>query len=115
RLSLILATGLLFTFAGELRAQATEKALITHQSESIGIAPLIYGIDKGFYRREGVDLQFRILRSDLAVSAIVGSRGVDHLHGTGTASPAGTKGLAIRILSHYIKRVLHYLMVPPSI
>jgi len=49
RLSLILATGLLFTFAGELRAQAMEKALITHQSESIGIAPLIYGIDKGFY------------------------------------------------------------------
>jgi len=114
-LSLILATSLLFTFAGKLRAQAMEKALITHQSESIGIAPLIYGIDKGFYRREGVDLQFRILRSDLAVSAIVGSREVDYMYGAGTAFRAGAKGLPIRILSHDIKSVLHYLMVPPFI
>jgi len=114
-LSLILATSLLFTFAGKLRAQAMEKALITHQSESIGIAPLIYGIDKGFYRREGVDLQFRILRSDLAVSAIVGSREVDYMYGAGTAFRSGAKGLPIRILSHDIKSVLHYLMVPPSI
>jgi len=114
-LSLILATGLLFAFAVELRAQAMDKALITHQSESIGIAPLTYGIDKGFYRREGVDLQFRILRSDLAVSAIVGSREVDYMYGAGTAFRAAAKGLPIRILSHDIKSVLHYLMVPPSI
>jgi NitT/TauT family transport system substrate-binding protein len=114
-LSLILATGLLFAFAVELRAQAMDKALITHQSESIGIAPLTYGIDKGFYRREGVDLQFRILRSDLAVSAIVGSREVDYMYGAGTAFRAAAKGLPIRILSHDIKSVLHYLMVPASI
>ena len=92
-----------------------EKALITHQSESIGIAPLIYGIERGFYRREGVDLQFRILRSDLAVSAIVGSKEVDYMYGAGTAFRAGAKGLPIKILSHDIKSILHYLMVPPSI
>jgi NitT/TauT family transport system substrate-binding protein len=114
-LFLILATGLLFAFAVELRAQTMDKALITHQSESIGIAPLTYGIDKGFYRREGVDLQFRILRSDLAVSAIVGSREVDYMYGAGTAFRAAAKGLPIRILSHDIKSVLHYLMVPPTI
>ena len=101
--------------APELRAQGMEKALITHQSESIGIAPLIYGIERGFYRREGVDLQFRILRSDLAVSAIVGSKEVDYMYGAGTAFRAGAKGLPIKILSHDIKSVLHYLMVPPSI
>ena len=38
------------------------------------ITPLIYGIEKGFYRHEGVDLQFRILRGDLAISAMLGSR-----------------------------------------
>jgi NitT/TauT family transport system substrate-binding protein len=114
-LSLIFATGLLLVFAASLRAQSLDKALITHQSESIGIAPLIYGIERGFYRREGVDLQFRILRSDLAVSAIIGSREVDYMYGAGTAFRAGAKGLPIRILSHDIKSVLHYLMVPPSI
>jgi NitT/TauT family transport system substrate-binding protein len=114
-LSLALTAALFLSLVSELRAQGMEKALITHQSESIGIAPLIYGIEKGFYRREGVDLQFRILRSDLAVSAIVGSREVDYMYGAGTAFRAAAKGLPIRILSHDIKSVLHYLMVPPSI
>jgi NitT/TauT family transport system substrate-binding protein len=114
-LPLAFAVGLCLAPDAALRAQGTDKALITHQSESIGIAPLIYGIEKGFYRREGVDLQFRILRSDLAVSAIVGSREVDYMYGAGTAFRAGAKGLPIRILSHDIKSVLHYLMVPPAI
>jgi NitT/TauT family transport system substrate-binding protein len=114
-LSLVSAAGLLLAPVYELRGQGLDKALITHQSESIGIAPLIYGVEKGFYRKEGVDLQFRILRSDLAVSAIIGSREVDYMYGAGTAFRAGAKGLPIRILSHDIKSILHYLMVPPSI
>ena len=99
----------------ELGAQGLDKALITHTSESIGIAPLIYGIEKGFYRREGVDLQFRILRGDLAVSAMIGSREVDYMYGAGTAFRAAMRGLPIKILSHDIKSILHYLMVPPSV
>ena len=113
--SLALAAFLLLASASESKAQGVEKALITHQSESIGITPLIYGIEKGFYRKEGVDLQFRILRSDLAVSAIIGSREVDYMYGTGTAFRAAAKGLPLKILSHDIKSVLHYFMVQPSI
>jgi ABC-type nitrate/sulfonate/bicarbonate transport system substrate-binding protein len=64
-----LSTLLLLTlFSGLAIAQVLERAIITHSSESISITPLIYGIEKGFYRKEGVDLQFRILRGDLAVS-----------------------------------------------
>ena len=114
-LASVVAAGLFLAPLSEIRGQGMDKALITHQSESIGIAPLMYGVEKGFYRREGVDLQFRILRSDLAVSAIIGSREVDYMYGAGTAFRAGAKGLPIRILSHDIKSVLHYLMVPPSI
>ena len=114
-LASVVAAGLFLAPVSELRGQGIDKALITHQSESIGIAPLVYGVEKGFYRREGVDLQFRMLRSDLAVSAIIGSREVDYMYGAGTAFRAGAKGLPIRILSHDIKSVLHYLMVPPSI
>lgn len=46
-------------------AQEVEKVLITHSSESISITPLIYGIEKGFFRRQGIDLQFRVLRGFL--------------------------------------------------
>jgi ABC-type nitrate/sulfonate/bicarbonate transport system substrate-binding protein len=72
----------------DLPAQAPEKVLITHSSESISITPLIYGIDKGFYRREGIDLQFRVLRGELAVSSIIGGKDVDYMYGAGTAITA---------------------------
>ena len=66
--------------------KSLEKVLITHSSESISITPLIYGIEKGFYRREGIDLQFRVLRGELAVSSIIAGKDVDYMYGAGTAS-----------------------------
>jgi hypothetical protein len=53
--------------------QSADKAIIARTGESISLAPLLYGIDKGYYRKEGVDLEFRILRTELAGAAMVGS------------------------------------------
>ncbi|MBI2988711.1 MAG: ABC transporter substrate-binding protein [Deltaproteobacteria bacterium] len=96
-------------------AQGLERALITHSSESISITPLIYGIEKGFYRTEGVDLQFRILRGDLAIGAMVNSKEVDYIYGAGTAFLAAVRGASLKILSHDFKSVLFYLMAQPNI
>ena len=55
----------IFALAGwppAVLAQSADKAIIAHASESISLAPLLYGIEKGFYRKDGVDLEFRILR-----------------------------------------------------
>jgi len=71
--------------------QTPEKAIIAHTSESISLAPLLYGIEKGFYRREGVDLDFRILRTDLASAAMVGSREVDYKYSFLSDEPAQPK------------------------
>ena len=106
---------LFFAVSVESKAQGLEKALITHSSESISITPLIYGIEKGFYRKEGVDLQFRILRGDLAISAMLGSKEVDYIYGAGTAFLAAVRGAPVRILSHDFKSVLFYLMAQPDI
>jgi ABC-type nitrate/sulfonate/bicarbonate transport system substrate-binding protein len=97
------------------RAQKLDRALLTHSSESISITPLIYGIEKGLYRREGVDLEFRILRGDLAISAMVNSKDVDYIYGAGTAFLAAVRGAPVRILSHDFKSVLFYLMAQPGI
>jgi ABC-type nitrate/sulfonate/bicarbonate transport system substrate-binding protein len=91
-------------------AQSLEKVLITHSSESISITPLIYGIEKGFYRREGIDLQFRVLRGELAVSSIIAGKDVDYMYGAGTAFTAAVRGLPMRVLSHDFKSLLFYLM-----
>ena len=96
-------------------AQVAEKLLITHSSESISITPLIYGIEKGFYRREGIDLQFRVLRGELAVSSIVGGKDVDFMYGAGTAITAAVRGLPMKVVSHDFKSLLFYLMGNPNV
>ena len=106
---------LFFAVSVESKAQGLEKALITHSSESISITPLIYGIEKGFYRKEGVDLQFRILRGDLAVGAMLSGKEVDYIYGAGTAFLAAVRGAPVRILSHDFKSVLFYLMAQPDV
>jgi NitT/TauT family transport system substrate-binding protein len=96
-------------------AQKLDRALLTHSSESISIAPLLYGIEKGLYKREGVDLQFRILRGDLAIASMINSREVDYIYGAGTAFLAAVRGAPVKILSHDFKSVLFYFMGQPGI
>jgi len=105
-LALLIVCGLQST----AKAQALEKALITHSSDSVSITPLLYGIEKGFYRKEGIDLQFRVLRGELAVSSIVAGKDVDYMYGAGTAFFAAVRGVPMKIFSHDFKSVLFYLM-----
>src|SRR5258706_3287758 len=95
--------------------QTPEKAIIAHTSESISLAPLLYGIEKGFYRREGVDLDFRILRTDLASAAMVGSREVDYMYSAGTALRVAARGLPIKVVAYTLKNILFYLMSQPNL
>ena len=102
-------------FVSPGQAQVSEKLVITHSSESISITPLIYGIEKGFYRREGINLQFRVLRGELAVSSIVGGKDVDFMYGAGTAITAAVRGLPMKVVSHDFKSLLFYLMGSPNV
>lgn len=105
----------LFFFPALVLPQGLEKALITHSSESISIAPLIYGIERGFYRREGVDLEFRILRNDLAIAAIVSTREVDYMYGTGSGFTGAVRGLPLKIVAYTLKDILFYFLSQPAI
>jgi ABC-type nitrate/sulfonate/bicarbonate transport system substrate-binding protein len=111
---ILLGIALFALAATRAEAQKLERALLTHSSESISIAPLLYGIEKGLYKKEGVDLQFRILRGDLAISAMVSSHDVDYIYGAGTAFLAAVRGAPIKILSHDFKSVLFYFMGQPG-
>lgn len=102
--------GLTAALSGSSFAQTLEKALITHSSESVTTAFLTYGVDRGFYRAEGIDLEFRLLRGELAVSSLVGRKEVDYIYGTGTAFLAAVQGMPVRVLANNFKSVLFYLM-----
>jgi len=95
------------------RAQ-TDRAVITHNSESITIAPIVYGIEKGFYRNEGIHLEFRFLRSDLAAAAISGGE-IDYMISAGTAFRAAVRGLPLKIVAYSFKQPLFYLLAQPTI
>lgn len=113
RLSLTLL--LLLGSTAPVFAQSLDKAIIAHTSESISLAPLLFGIEKGFYRKEGVDLDFRILRTDLASAAMVGSREVDYMYSAGTALRVAARGLPIKVVAYTLKNILFYLMAQPGI
>ena len=106
---------LLVTQPFELDAQPLEKVIITHNSDSISIAPLVYGIERGFYRKEGIDLEFRLLRTDLAVAAIVSSKEVDYMYSAGTAFRVAVRGLPLKIVAYGFKDILFYLMAQPTV
>ena len=110
-----LFVAVLFGSSQSVSLLAQEKVLITHSSESISITPLIYGIERGFYRKEGIDLQFRVLRGELAVSSIVSGKDVDYMYGAGTAFFAAVRGLPMKVLSHDFKSVFFYLMGNPRV
>lgn len=112
---IFLATALVILIGARIALAQTPEKVVTHSSESISITPLIYGIEKGFYRREGIDLQFRVLRGELAVSAVVGGKDVDYMYGAGTAITAAVRGLPMKVLSHDFKSLLFYLMGSPRV
>jgi ABC-type nitrate/sulfonate/bicarbonate transport system substrate-binding protein len=113
---LVALSTLLGVFCGATSSWAqTERAIITHNSESITIAPIVYGIDKGFYRAEGIALEFRFLRSDLAAAAIAGGQDVDYMISAGTAFRAAVRGLPLKIVAYSFKQPLFYLLAQPSI
>ena len=93
----------------------TDRAVITHNSESITIAPIVYGIEKGFYRNEGINLEFRFLRSDLAAAAISGGQEIDYMISAGTAFRAAVRGLPLKIVAYSFKQPLFYLLAQPAI
>ena len=99
----------------DAQTQALEKVLITHSSDSVSITPLLYGIEQGFYRKEGIDLQFRVLRGELAVSSIISGKDVDYIYGAGTALFAAVRGVPMKVFSHDFKSVFFYLMGSPRI
>lgn len=115
RISLALALFFPLGFAASVKAQALEKVVITHSSDSVSITPLLYGIEKGLYRKEGIDLNFRVLRGELAVSSIIGGKDVDYLYGAGTAFFAAVRGLPMKVFSYDFKSVFFYLMGNPGI
>lgn len=96
-------------------AGAQEKVIVGHSARAaLSIGSLLYGIERGFYRDEGIDLVYVSLRADLGIKALL-SGDIDYSYSTGTIIRGAILGLPVRNLSFDFARVLHALMSRPDI
>jgi len=96
-------------------AGAQEKVIVGHSARAaLSIGPLLYGIERGFYRDEGIDLVYVSLRADLGIKALL-SGDIDYSYSTGTIIRGAILGLPVRNLTFDFSRVMHALMSRPEI
>lgn len=109
---LILIGSLLFS---SVSTTAQEKVIVGHSARAaLSIGPLLYGIERGFYRDEGIDLVYVSLRADLGIKAML-SGDIDYSYSTGTIIRGAILGVPVRNLTFDFSRVLHALMSRPDI
>jgi ABC-type nitrate/sulfonate/bicarbonate transport system substrate-binding protein len=94
---------------------AQEKVIVGHSARlALSIGPLLYGIERGFYRDEGIDLSYVSIRADLGIKALL-SGDLDYSYSTGTIIRGAVLGLPVRTLTFDFAKVLHALMSRPEI
>jgi NitT/TauT family transport system substrate-binding protein len=100
-------------FASPLAAQ--ERVVVGHSARAaLSIGPLLYGIERGFYRDEGIDLVYVSLRADLGIKALLAGE-LDYSYSVGTIIRGAIIGVPVRNLTFDFSKVLHALMSRPDI
>jgi NitT/TauT family transport system substrate-binding protein len=112
-LSAVAVGVLLFALISTVAAQ--ERVVVSHTTRgSLSIGPLLYGIERGFYRNEGIDLLYVTIRADLGIKALL-SGGVDYIYSVGTIIRGAVLGVPVKTLSFDFAKVTHFLMSRPEI
>ncbi|HWP22712.1 MAG TPA: ABC transporter substrate-binding protein, partial [Candidatus Binatia bacterium] len=94
---------------------AQEKVIVGHSARAaLSIGPLLYGIERGFYRDEGIDLIYVSLRADLGIKALLAGA-IDYSYSTGTIIRGAILGVPVRNLTFDFSRVMHALISRPEI
>jgi ABC-type nitrate/sulfonate/bicarbonate transport system substrate-binding protein len=100
---------------GASAGSSQEKVIVSHTTRgSLSIGPLLYGIERGFYRDEGIDLLYVSIRADLGIKTLI-TGDVDYLYSVGTIIRGAVLGLPVKTLSFDFARVMHFLMARPEI
>jgi NitT/TauT family transport system substrate-binding protein len=106
---------LLSWLAAGAQAAAVERVMVSHSIRGgLSIGPLLYGIERGFYRDEGIDMLYVSIRADLGIKAMLAGE-IDYIYSAGTAMRAAVRGVPVKALSFDFYKVFHSLMGRPEI
>jgi ABC-type nitrate/sulfonate/bicarbonate transport system substrate-binding protein len=113
-----LAGGLLaaFVFSPQLgwAAQTNTRAIIHIPTKSLTSMPLFFGKDKGFFSREGVDVDLVLMSPPTAIAALVAGE-LDFSTTVGAGISATMRGLPIKRILYIQQYVTFALMAAPEI
>jgi ABC-type nitrate/sulfonate/bicarbonate transport system substrate-binding protein len=111
-LSLIVAVTCFFFAADRVESQPVRGAF---PSPSVQILPMMVGQERGFYKREGLDLELIFVRgATTAVQALLANQ-IHFIFSVGPQMPAVWEGNDIMLLAQQVGRPTFSLVVTPDI
>lgn len=96
-------------------AQAREKVTITAtNTEDVTSTLFWYGVERGLFRAEGIDLEYRFLPPNLALAALV-AKEVDFASTVGSPFRAAVRGFPVKVVGVGLDKPLFYVMAQSNI
>jgi ABC-type nitrate/sulfonate/bicarbonate transport system substrate-binding protein len=110
----LLAPAFFFLLTPSLLIAQTAKIHVSAPSKSLTWFPAHLTREKGFYRTEGLDVDFVLMKPQVAMQALV-TGDVDYTTALGSTMRAGIRGLPLRVVMTIADKPLFALMVRPGI
>ena len=101
-------------FARSAAGAETAKVLVSAPSRSLTWFPAHLTREKGFYRAEGLDVDFVVMKPQVALQALIAGD-VGYTTALGSTMRAGVRGLPLRVVMTIADKPLFALMARPGI
>jgi NitT/TauT family transport system substrate-binding protein len=101
-------------FARSAAVAETAKVLVSAPSRSLTWFPAHLTREKGFYRAEGLDVDFVVMKPQVALQALIAGD-VGYTTALGSTMRAGVRGLPLRVVMTIADKPLFALMARPGL
>ena len=101
-------------FARSAAGAETAKVLVSAPSRSLTWFPAHLTREKGFYRAEGLDVDFVVMKPQVALQALIAGD-VGYTTALGSTMRAGVRGLPLRVVMTIADKPLFALMARPGL
>lgn len=103
------------TFSQSGFAQSMKTVTMVRTTGSIGMVPLEFGVNRGFFKKQGLDVNLLTVRqSDVIIAATVANE-LNFMDIIPTAILASVRGLPIRTIAVVLKRAPYVLIGQPNL
>jgi NitT/TauT family transport system substrate-binding protein len=112
---ILMAVASLTIFSDPGFAQPLKTVTMARTTGSIGMVPLEFAVNRGYFKKQGLDVQLITVRqSDVIIAATVGGE-LNFMDIIPTAILASVRGLPIRTIAVVLKRAPYVLIGQPNV